>query len=425
MSEQEPQRPTSDDDREGWSAYWATRGIPWRTEPEISQARRNDLQMRRDTIKPNVQEGIYPFKDVKLTRADVEWLLATHHGGRWPSEWGRTKPGLQRQGIDLRGADLRNVDLQRLPLMQTRAGLDAEAWGAASPAEREAAAVHLESADLHYAYLQDASLRGAHLEGANLQSAHLEGAMLRGVWLGGAQGFDHPKRVSPSATILRFAHLDADTNLPEVNLGDAIRGFVRLSDVHWNGVDVTRIPWGQRSMIGDEQLARRSTVNGRRKSRKQRLEEYLTAVRGNRQLATLTRGQGLAEVADRFAYRAQLCQRVVLRRQHHYLRYLGSILLWLIAGYGYRPLRSFLTYALVVCAFATAYFFIAPQVGIEMPPLAALVFSVTSFHGRGFTPGENVLLTNPLTVLAAGEAILGLLIEITFIATFTQRFFAR
>jgi hypothetical protein len=27
--------------------------------------------------------------------------------------------------------------------------------------------------------------------------------------------------------------------------------------------------------------------------------------------------------------------------------------------------------------------------------------------------------------LAAGEAIIGLLIEITFIATFTQRFFAR
>ena len=70
-------------------------------------------------------------------------------------------------------------------------------------------------------------------------------------------------------------------------------------------------------------------------------------------------------------------------------------------------------------------FFVAAQVGVSMPPLAAVVFSITSFHGRGFMPSESVLLTNPLTVLAAGEAIIGLLIEITFIATFTQRFFAR
>ena len=46
-------------------------------------------------------------------------------------------------------------------------------------------------------------------------------------------------------------------------------------------------------------------------------------------------------------------------------------------------------------------------------------------HGSGFVPGENVLLITPVTVIAAGEAIIGLLIEITFIATFTQRFFAR
>jgi hypothetical protein len=34
-------------------------------------------------------------------------------------------------------------------------------------------------------------------------------------------------------------------------------------------------------------------------------------------------------------------------------------------------------------------------------------------------------LSNPLTIFAALEAIIGLLIEISFIATFTQRFFAR
>jgi hypothetical protein len=34
-------------------------------------------------------------------------------------------------------------------------------------------------------------------------------------------------------------------------------------------------------------------------------------------------------------------------------------------------------------------------------------------------------LHSPAAMIAAGEAFFGLLIEITFIATFTQRFFAR
>jgi hypothetical protein len=43
-------------------------------------------------------------------------------------------------------------------------------------------------------------------------------------------------------------------------------------------------------------------------------------------------------------------------------------------------------------------------------------------HGRGFfQPVQS--LGNPVAILAAAEAIIGLLIEISFIATFTQRFF--
>jgi hypothetical protein len=52
------------------------------------------------------------------------------------------------------------------------------------------------------------------------------------------------------------------------------------------------------------------------------------------------------------------------------------------------------------------------------------VLSISSFHGREFfTTG--ISLGDNLARLAAGEAIVGLLIEITFIATFTQRVFAR
>jgi hypothetical protein len=48
--------------------------------------------------------------------------------------------------------------------------------------------------------------------------------------------------------------------------------------------------------------------------------------------------------------------------------------------------------------------------------------SLTAFHGRGFfaqqfSPGD------PQAIIAAVEAVVGLLIEISFIATFTQRYF--
>src|SRR5437016_5364576 len=61
------------DDTEAWEAYWKAQGQPWRTEPEIDEEQQRSLTERR-YIKPNIEQGIYPFKDIKLSRADVEWL---------------------------------------------------------------------------------------------------------------------------------------------------------------------------------------------------------------------------------------------------------------------------------------------------------------------------------------------------------------
>jgi len=77
-----PQRPDMQD-RDAWHSYWRERGQPWRTEPEIDPERQAYLAERR-AIKPDLEQGIYPFKDIKLNRADVEWLLATHMNGRGP-----------------------------------------------------------------------------------------------------------------------------------------------------------------------------------------------------------------------------------------------------------------------------------------------------------------------------------------------------
>ena len=77
----------------------------WRIGPEIDFERQKFLT-QRIAIQPDIQRGIYPFKDVKLTRADIEWLLITHAKGRGPVDWNDVQ---QRGGIglDLRGADLR------------------------------------------------------------------------------------------------------------------------------------------------------------------------------------------------------------------------------------------------------------------------------------------------------------------------------
>jgi len=109
------------------------------------------------------------------------------------------------------------------------------------------------------------------------------------------------------------------------------------------------------------------------------------------------------------------------------VRWLFSRFLALLAGYGYHPGRSVLWYLATIAGFAFAYFHLGPAEGIPFSQLGALVFSVTSFHGRGFFPGgssgHSLTLDDPVTVLAAIEAVIGLLIEISFIATFTQRFF--
>src|SRR5437763_4829986 len=93
----------------------------WRTEPEIDTERQKFLSERL-AINPDIQRGIYPFKDVKLNRADIEWLLMTHEGGHGPVDWNDIRQR-NRVGLDLRGADLRHVDLRNLPLTRMRSGL--------------------------------------------------------------------------------------------------------------------------------------------------------------------------------------------------------------------------------------------------------------------------------------------------------------
>ena len=406
------QKPTTDD-RHAWKAYWKEQNQTWRTEPEIDIERQKVLTNRRN-ITPGSEQNPYPFKDIKLTRADVEWLLATHENGRGPVDW-NDRNQRKRNGLDLRGAILNGVNLNGLPLSRLLSGTKAtfeQRMIAAIHLERASLReAHLEGAKLTRAYLEGAFLPEAHLEQADLEQAHLEEVNLREAHLEGAD--------------LRKVFFDSATNLDGTFFSNAQGESAQLAGVHWDDVDLTMVDWSLVRILGDERRARqRVGFDGRPKNRTDRLRDYARAVRANRQLAIALHAQGLNEDAARFAYRAQKLQQAVFRLQRKLGQYLFSLFLELLAGYGYKLWRSFLAYLIVITAFATAYFVIGRTVGPTLSPVGSFVFSMTSFHGRGFFPG-GIALDDPLTILAAIEAFVGLLIEVTFIATLTQRLFGK
>ena len=116
---------------------------------------------------------------------------------------------------------------------------------------------------------------------------------------------------------------------------------------------------------------------------------------------------------------------------------IGFLILGAVAGYGFKPGRSVACYLAALVSFAGGYVAIAqhfatPNCATDASdPMQALgcghdfgsafLMSVLSFHGRGLSNG--FALQNPLSALAALEAVVGLTLEVTFIVAYTQRVF--
>jgi uncharacterized protein YjbI with pentapeptide repeats len=242
--------------------------MPWRTEAEIAPERQRFLSERRTPVATagtpaSMIAGMiagttstaagFRLQGVLLSRADVEWLLATHEDGRGPVDWADPAQH-SREGLDLRGADLSRADLSGLPLARLRAGAAADEWRTALPATLDAAAsrleatildgAHLEGALLPGALLGAASLVGAHMEAAILGAAHLEGADLshadlRGADLGSAQ---------LKGATLRQAHLEG-----AVLVGADLRGVV-LEEARLDGA-ILRLAHLEGADLGGATLA--------------------------------------------------------------------------------------------------------------------------------------------------------------------------
>jgi len=224
---------------------------------------------------------------------------------------------------------------------------------------------------------------------ANLQEAQLQGANLFGADL-------------------------EDAFLYEATLSDEMYGAAYLADVRWDHVNLALVDWEPVKRLGDEQRARR------RKS----VNDYLAAVRANRQLAVTLENQGMNEVADRFAYRAQILQRKVLWKQRNFWKWFGSAILALLAGYGYRMWHILVAYLFIVLLCAGAYFVLGIYYEPHLSFLDAVLISVTAFHGRVFS--EPFLHSGePQLWVTAFEAVMGLVVEGVFIAMLAQKFFGK
>jgi hypothetical protein len=232
-------------------------------------------------------------------------------------------------------------------------------------------------------------------------------------------------------TNLRGAFFSAATTLDHATIADQAHGVVRVADVRWQDVNLAVISqWSEIAMLGDELRAHKVTGLPLQKgdSRDERRDDVLfawrNAARAYRQLASVMRDQGMNDEADRFAYRGQLCQRQVYRYSGQPVRRGFSWFLDALSGYGYKPQRSLFAYLGAILGFAALFLlnshFVAPHLSWD----EAIVLSMSSFHGRGFF-NPSITLGDTYARLAAFEAFVGLVIEVSFIATFTQRFFGR
>jgi hypothetical protein len=188
------------------------------------------------------------------------------------------------------------------------------------------------------------------------------------------------------------------------------------------------VDWERIKRLQDELDAEiLNTGDNSPKASLERIGVYQAAVRAYRQLATQLRSQGMSEAADHFAYRAQLCQREVLRSQKRRGAWLVSWSLFLLSGYGYRLGSIVRAYGVSLVFFTCIYWFLGVHSFHGEAWFQAMwdsfLVSLSAIHGR--TTFEQLGAWSPDAWVAAIESVWGIVIEGVFVAMLVQRFFSR
>ena len=312
-------------------------------------------------------QGQPPHAGERLTREDVERLIAENGGP---------------EGLDLRGADLREADLSELDLHGANLG------GAT-----------LQGADLRWANLQGAHLLQASLQGANLSLAKLQEAYFieadlqeADLWGSNTQGA-YLFEANLRAAILSWANLER-ADLRAADLRRARLAYASLRDAKLEDAN-----WGD-YVLGDE-------IYGR-------FDWAASAYRALKQWHT---DAGMYDVAGEFHYR-EMEARSKLAWKERLLPYaLSMYLLRSLYGYGERPERVIGWAAAVILGLAFAYLLPGVLTGGFRD---ALYYSAVSFTALGYG-----WAAEPQgwagRFLGVGESLLGVFMMALFLVTFTRK----
>jgi uncharacterized protein YjbI with pentapeptide repeats len=418
----------------------------------------------------NKNEGRDPFYGIQFANwGELRWMLTQHPPTRGLATQKRNLKGIQLAGVNLSGVDLSHTDFTGADLRSailkgtnldeadltstrlilanlegaqliratftnadltnavlTRANMDGADLGEAKLGNADMSQAQLANAQLQQldlrtvrlsgaqmtnAFLSEVNARDCDLSGADLSAAHLTGAHLEGANL---------SRANLSNAILTGAGLSRAI-LTRANVDGAIFSSLDVLDEFITGkrtkdADLSRAAWGESAAKSPQDA--------------QNAEEQIAAwqdqVRVNNLIADSLRKRGMLVEAAAYRLQAQRAQRHILWRSRKYFAWLFSGALNVLSGYGERPLRAFVAYLIVIAGFAglnfvLTNFVISGEVPLEIGQ--SLLLSFAAFHGSGLLPAS-MSLTNQLSGVAALESLVGLIIEVIFIATFTRRFLA-
>ena len=332
--------------------------------------------------------------------------------------------GANLEGTNLNGANLYGANLSKVSLVRAYAeGTDFSY-------------AHLDQANLSYGTFNDSVFKGANLSEANLTAALLRRANMENAEL---------YRANLTATDLGVVKLSG-ANLSEAILTNKSGVGPLVFNTVWGDALLSNTDWSVVKVTFNEYFAKQAEVDGVSKDKETRQKEYKYAAFTNRQLSLKLAEQGLTADAARFSYNYQICYREYLKfsrkvekRKLSKVRICGqwlySCFLWLLSGYGYKIGRAISWYLGTIITFGFLYWL---EMGFntnfnwENPFYAvrdlcySVVESVNVFHGRGISsPIANNFSTWLMYATASIEAGWALIIEVTFIAVLTQKFFGK
>jgi hypothetical protein len=210
-------------------------------------------------------------------------------------------------------------------------------------------------------------------------------------------------------------------------LNGALLDHASLDQATFDNTNLSVVDWKKVPILGDEETAQNpKDSDGKRKSHQQRVTEYQAAVRAYRRLAVALQANGLSAESANYLYRASIMERRLARHERRVGAYFFSVLLAVLAGYGYRLGRIVVAYVTVVAAFALAFlaarYFAGTVIDWEQVGEATQI-SLNAIHGRVFF--AQLTLDSVQAWIATIESVVGIVIEGVFVAMLIQRFFGR